>query len=124
MTATSLDFTSLATQAARLAAGELTSAALTAAALGRAHASQPTLNAFRHLRDDAALAEAADADRRLRAGDRAPLLGVPVAVKDDVDLAGLPLFGDPELDGVTLRRLGVREVGPVTELRFELLNPL
>ena len=41
MTATSLDFTSLATQAARLAAGEVTSAELTATALGRAHASQP-----------------------------------------------------------------------------------
>jgi dihydrofolate reductase len=38
--------------------------------------------------------------------------------------AGLPLFGDPDLDGVALRRLGVREVGPHTELRFAVLNPL
>ncbi len=90
MTATSLDFTGLAAQAAQLAAGEVTSAELTATALGRAHASQPTLNAFKHLRDDAALAEAAEADERLRAGDRRPLLGVPVAIKDDVDLTGLP----------------------------------
>ena len=29
-----------------------------------------------------------DADRRLDAGERAPLLGVPVAVKDDTDVAG------------------------------------
>ncbi|MGV9362035.1 dihydrofolate reductase family protein [Amycolatopsis sp. NPDC003731] len=35
--------------------------------------------------------------------------------------AGLPLFGDPELDGVRLRRIGVREVGPHTELRFAVL---
>ncbi len=35
--------------------------------------------------------------------------------------AGRPLFGDPDLDGVALRRIGVREVGPVTELRFEVL---
>ena len=35
--------------------------------------------------------------------------------------AGLPLFGDPGLDGVTLRRIGVREVGPLTELRFKVL---
>lgn len=90
MTATSVDFTGLTAQAAQLAAGEVTSAELTATALGRAHASQPTLNAFRHLRDEAALAEAAEADERLRAGDRKPLLGVPVAIKDDVDLTGLP----------------------------------
>ncbi|WP_410607145.1 dihydrofolate reductase family protein [Amycolatopsis sp. lyj-109] len=38
--------------------------------------------------------------------------------------AGLPLFGDPDLDGVALRRIGVREVGPVLELRFQVLNPL
>ncbi|MFF1612732.1 dihydrofolate reductase family protein [Amycolatopsis sp. NPDC058278] len=38
--------------------------------------------------------------------------------------AGLPLFGDPDLDGVALRRIGVREVGPVTELRFAVLNSL
>jgi dihydrofolate reductase len=38
--------------------------------------------------------------------------------------AGLPLFGDPGLDGVALRRIGVREAGPVTELRFAVLNPL
>ncbi|MEU4522887.1 dihydrofolate reductase family protein [Amycolatopsis sp. NPDC024027] len=38
--------------------------------------------------------------------------------------AGLPLFGDPDLDGVALRRLGVREVGSHTELRFAVLNPL
>ncbi|EOD63818.1 amidase family protein, partial [Amycolatopsis vancoresmycina] len=96
MTAASLDFTGLAAQAAQLAGGEVTSAELTAAALGRAHASQPTLNAFRCLRDDDALAEAANADRRLQAGDRAPLLGVPIAIKDDVDLTGLPTsFGCP-----------------------------
>ncbi|NBH06376.1 amidase, partial [Amycolatopsis sp. SID8362] len=67
MTATSLEFPGLAEQAARLAAGEVTAAELTATALGRAHASQPVLNAFRHLRDDEARAEAAEADRRLKA---------------------------------------------------------
>ncbi len=59
-------------------------------ALARIEATQPTLNAFRHLRAEAALAEAAEADRRLAAGERLPLLGVPVAVKDDTDVAGLP----------------------------------
>jgi len=87
---TGLDFTGLTQQAARLAAGEVTSAELTETALARARASQPALNAFKHLRDEEALREAADADRRLAAGERAPLLGVPIAIKDDVDLTGLP----------------------------------
>ncbi len=38
----------------------------------------------------AARAEAAEADRRIAAGERLPLLGVPIAIKDDVDLAEHP----------------------------------
>ncbi|KDN16536.1 dihydrofolate reductase family protein [Amycolatopsis rifamycinica] len=56
---------------------------------------------------------------RARLADELHVLLAPVLLG-----AGLPLFGDPALDGVTLRRLGVREVGPVTELRFAVLNPL
>jgi amidase len=37
-----------------------------------------------------ALQDAVNADRRRAAGDKAPLLGVPIAVKDDVDIAGVP----------------------------------
>jgi amidase len=73
-----------------LADGRVSSVELTTAALDRAEASQGTLNAFKLLRREAALAEAAEADRRLGAGERAPLLGVPTAVKDDTDLAGCP----------------------------------
>jgi amidase len=75
--------------AASLAAGEASSTAVVAAALDRIRASQPTLNAFRWIRDQAVV-EAADADRRLAAGERLPLLGVPVAVKDDMDVVGMP----------------------------------
>ncbi|MFJ7061973.1 amidase [Streptomyces microflavus] len=80
----------LAESARLLADSTTTSTALVADALARIEAAQPTLNAFRHLRAEAALAEAAEADRRLAAGERLPLLGVPVAVKDDTDVAGLP----------------------------------
>jgi amidase len=73
-----------------LVAGEVSATELTRQALARIEASQPTLNAFRVVRAVAALGEAADADRRLRAGERAPLLGVPVAIKDDQDLIGEP----------------------------------
>lgn len=83
-------------QASALGAGRTTSVAAVAAALDRIDASQPTLNAFRVVRRTAALAEAAEADRRLAVGERLPLLGVPVAVKDDVDVTGEPTaFGCP-----------------------------
>jgi amidase len=77
-------------QAAQLAAGAISSVALTTDALDRIEASQATLNAFKLIRREAALAEAERADARLAAGERAPLLGVPTAVKDDTDLAGHP----------------------------------
>jgi amidase len=61
---------------------------------------------------EAARAEAIEAERRLAAGERLPLLGVPIAIKDDMDLAGEPTafgcVGDfepcPE-DGEVARRL-------------------
>jgi amidase len=71
-----------------LQAGETTSRELVEAALERARATQETLNAFRVICADEALSAADEADRRLGAGDGAPLLGVPVAIKDDVDLTG------------------------------------
>lgn len=102
----------LAACAQELADGLTTSAALVAAALERIEASRGTLNAFRQLRTEAALAEAADADRRLAAGERLPLLGVPVAVKDDTDVAGLPTyFGcDGELPPATADSEAVRRL--------------
>ena len=75
-------------QAELVAAGTVSSRELVDGALERITATQPTLNAFRCVRADAARAEAGEADRRARAGERAPLLGVPVAIKDDTDIAG------------------------------------
>ena len=102
----------LAEQAARLAAGVVSSVELVTDALRRIEASQPTLNAFRRVRASAALAEAEDADRRLASGERAALLGVPMAIKDDLDLAGEPTAfgcaGDHPVamsDSVLVRRL-------------------
>jgi amidase len=75
---------------AALAGGTSSSIELTERSLDRIAASQPTLNAFRVVCAESARAAAADADRRLAAGERLPLLGVPVAIKDDVDLEGHP----------------------------------
>jgi amidase len=86
----------LSEQAGLLASGEVGSLELTDLALERIEACQPTLNAFRLLRPEAARAEAEQADRRIAAGKRLPLLGVPIAIKDDMDLAGEPTaFGCP-----------------------------
>ena len=78
----------------RLASGSVTSVELVRQSLDAIEASQPTLNAFRVVLRRQALADAARADRRRAAGQSAPLLGVPIAVKDDVDVAGAPtMFG-------------------------------
>lgn len=102
----------LAESARALAAGEVTSRQLVEQALARIAATQDTLNAFRIVRNEAALAEADAADQELAAGVRRPLLGVPVAVKDDMDVAGEPTaFGCPGVfppvveDGEAVRRL-------------------
>jgi amidase len=58
------------------------------ACLSRVEALDPRLNAFRIVLAEKALAEAAQAEGRRGAGDDRPLLGVPIAIKDDVDVAG------------------------------------
>ena len=63
----------------------------TADALGRIRDADPALGAFVLVDDAGAGASAAVADRDLAAGlDHGPLQGIPVAVKDIVDMAGLP----------------------------------
>ncbi|MFE3031752.1 amidase [Streptomyces canus] len=95
-----------------LADGTITSRELVEQTLERIHDSQGTLNAFRIVRTESALAEAEAADAQLAAGVRAPLLGVPVAVKDDMDVAGEPTafgcqgeFPAVVRDGEAVRRL-------------------
>ncbi len=68
--------------------GELTARGLTELYLERIARLDPALNAYRTVRREAALAEADAADARLRAGEQAPLLGLPVAVKDNLEVAG------------------------------------
>ena len=100
-------------QARALRAGEVAAPELLAAVLDRLAAVQPALNAFRVVCAKEATAAALDAQRRLAAGEDAPLLGVPVAVKDDADLAGFPtghgcdpsVCGPVERDGAVVARL-------------------
>ena len=88
MDATELLAAGIARQAELIAAGEISSRELTEACLHRIAALEPRVNAFRVVLSERARERADEADRRLAAGTRAPLLGVPVAVKDNVDVAG------------------------------------
>ncbi len=102
---------SAGTLSSALAAGELSAAALMEATLARIDAVNPALNAIVSLRPRAELmAEAEAADTAPRRGW---LHGIPVAVKDLADTAGLrttygsPLFADhvPEADDPFVARL-------------------
>ncbi len=87
---------SLREQAELLVRREASSRDLVQEALARIDATQSTLNAFRLICPEEAERDAAQADRRLAAGERGPVLGVPVAIKDDTDLTGYPTaFGCP-----------------------------
>jgi amidase len=83
-----LAFAGAAEQARLLATGAVTAPALTELYLERIARLDPELRAYRVVFAEAARAEAADAQDRLNAGERLPLLGVPVAIKDDADVAG------------------------------------
>jgi len=77
--------------ARRLRAREMTALEITNSCLQRIDQLQPSLNAFIHVMADAAKRDAEAADRELASGrDRGPLHGVPIAVKDIIDVRGVP----------------------------------
>jgi amidase len=86
----SANFPTITNQLYQLAAGTVTSEQLVRRSLDAIEASQSTLNAFRVVLRKQALADAVEADRKRAAGEQLPLLGIPIAVKDDVDVAGVP----------------------------------
>ena len=75
----------LARLAERLRAGDLSPREAVASSLQRIERLEPALNAFVSVRGEEALIEAAALER---SGERGPLHGVPVAVKDVIDVAG------------------------------------
>ncbi len=88
MDSADLVLSGLAKQLEMLRRGEVSSRELTEATLERIGAIDPEINAFRIVLVERALAEAEEADRLRAAGEDRPLLGVPVAVKDNLDVAG------------------------------------
>lgn len=115
MDATDLAFAGFARQAALIRSGAVGSHELVELCLRRIEALEPRLNAFRTVFADRALAEATQADGRRGAGEERPLLGVPVAIKDDTDVAGeatawgTDAYGPPRaVDSEVVRRLAPR----------------
>lgn len=75
----------------RLRARQTTSAETTDACLRQIEAENPRLNAFITVMADEARRQAEQADRELAAGrDRGPLHGVPISLKDLIDVRGVP----------------------------------
>jgi aspartyl-tRNA(Asn)/glutamyl-tRNA(Gln) amidotransferase subunit A len=72
-----------------LESGEVTSVALTRALLDRIHQVDPAVRAFLTLTEEQALAQAEAADQRRANGDTAPLLGIPLAIKDVLATQGV-----------------------------------
>jgi amidase len=119
MDATELAFAGIARQAELIAAGEVSSRELVELYLRRIERYDGRLNAFRVVFAERALMEADQADARKGAGGERPLLGVPIAVKDDIDIAGevtmlgTNAHGDvpADVDAEVVRRL--REAGAI-----------
>src|SRR5262245_16757904 len=108
--------------AARIAelvrAKEISPSELVELYLERISRMEPKVNAYRVVLGEQARIDAKRAEERLAAGEEAPLLGVPVAVKDNVDYAGevtthgTAAYGEPAAeDGLVVRRL--RDAGAV-----------
>jgi amidase len=77
--------------AAAIAAREVSSADVVDAHLERIAAVNPALNACVMVLEDRARAMAAEADRRIAAGETpGPLHGVPFTIKENIDMAGFP----------------------------------
>jgi amidase len=115
MDATDLAYAGIAKQAELIAAGEVSSRELVDLYLERIRRFNPQLNAFRVVFEERARLEADQADARRGAGgdsSQRPLLGVPIAVKDEQDVAGevttcgTNAYGEPaRADSEIVRRM-------------------
>ncbi len=77
-----------------LRSGELSSVDATREYLARIERDNPRLKAFVHVDAEAALAQAREADGRIRTGvPLSALDGVPIAAKDNIDIARMPAAG-------------------------------
>lgn len=107
-----LAFAGATEQARLLATGVITAPELLEVYLERIGRLDPRLRAYRVVLADTARTEAQAAQQRLDAGERLPLLGVPVAIKDSTDVAG------------QLTTYGTRAHGPAAAQDAEVVRRL
>ncbi len=125
-----------ATEAGRaFAAKKLSPVELLTALLARIEALDPKLNAFIRLDAEAAMQAARQAESEITAGrSRGPLHGVPVGIKDIIDVAGLPttahsriLLGNvAKADAVVIQKLraaGAIIMGKLSTHEFAIGGP-
>ena len=132
MDAADLAFAGAARQAELVRAGEVSSRELVELYLERIERIDPEINAFRVVMAERALGEADQADSRRVGGDERPLLGVPLAVKDDQDVAGevtargTDAYGDPEREDseivARLRGAGAVILGKTNVPELEIIG--
>ena len=124
-----LAFWSIGQLGAAYRAGRLSPVEVTRLCLERIDIADGKLNAFVTVLEEPALRAARTAERELKAGhDRGPLHGVPIAIKDLVDVAGAPTgYGSdpafreqPQTDAELVRRL--RGAGAVILGKTNLLE--
>ncbi len=122
-------FASVAALGAAYRSGATTPRAVVAAALQRAEALEPRLNAIVDRMAEPAFRAADAATRELQEGlDRGPLHGIPIAIKDLIDVAGVPTTyatravdpAWPAQDATLVRHL--REAGAVPLFKSNLLE--
>ena len=93
----SLTFASARAQAEALAAGRVSAVDLLEHVLARISRFDNDLNAVVARDDEASRAAAREADAALARGERRPLLGVPITVKESFDVAGyVTSSGNPD----------------------------
>ena len=119
--------------AAALRAGTLTAPALTEAALERVTTRNPRLAAFTHV-NPRAMDEATRAQAMLEAGTGGPLCGIPIGIKDLIDVADQPAtcgsavfatrMADHDAEAVALLRAqGAVMLGKVATYEFAMVGP-
>ena len=132
---TDLHWLSASDAAHRIATKDLSPVDLMQALLDRTARLDPRLNAFIRVDAEAAMAAARAAEAEAKAGRlRGPLHGVPVGIKDIIDVAGLPTTGHSKIlkdnvataDAVCVEKLrgaGAIVVGKLSTHEFAIGGP-
>ena len=122
---------SIAEAHASMSAGKLTAVQLAEDCLARVAAREPDVRAWVHINADEVLAQARACDREAR---RSPLHGIPVGIKDIIDVAAMPAeYGSPIYAGhyaqtdaacvAALRKAGAIIMGKTVTTEFAMRHP-